>query len=138
MVAGDPESITGKEIRRHRGLMDGDDPWWRTWWRLRVARTSIFAAPAAALVWLFARGDSAWSGWSPWLWFGIFGGLAAVAALVIVFTRCPRCGRHFAVNLEMGNIFTGKCLHCGLRQWTPVLIDNAVADQSSHQPPEVG
>jgi hypothetical protein len=138
VVAGDPDSITGKEIRRHPELIDRDDPWRSTWWRLLVARTTIFVALGGAFLWSFGRGNSAWSEWSGWLEFGIPVGIAAIASFAIILTRCPRCGRHFAANLEMGNIFTGKCLHCGLRQWSPALPRKPATDESSQEPQEGG
>jgi hypothetical protein len=44
-------------------------------------------------------------------------GWAAVWIALILrhaFSRCPRCGRLFNMNWEIGNPFTQRCLNCGL------------------------
>jgi len=55
------------------------------------------------------------------LLFGIFATAWFVVSVVLMFRiaffLCPRCGHPFFVTWLYGNIFSGKCLHCGLRKY---------------------
>jgi len=40
--------------------------------------------------------------------------LGIVIAFMLGFSRCPDCKQYFHVRGMTGNIFSGKCLHCGI------------------------
>lgn len=45
-----------------------------------------------------------------------------VAAIIVAgmrwqWFRCPRCGRPFHRRGLFGNVFSRRCLNCGLRKW---------------------
>jgi membrane associated rhomboid family serine protease len=42
-------------------------------------------------------------------------GLGIVLAFAIGLTSCPSCGKPFHVRGMGGSIFTGSCMHCGIR-----------------------
>jgi hypothetical protein len=40
--------------------------------------------------------------------------MGIVIAFMLGFSRCPDCKQYFHVRGMTGNIFSGKCLHCGI------------------------
>src|SRR5713226_4837926 len=51
--------------------------------------------------------------------FLIFGGCAVAALVYLEHWRCPRCGKSFC---RLGGFhwpFAVRCMHCGLRRYTP-------------------
>lgn len=41
--------------------------------------------------------------------------LGIVIAFIIGLAPCPACGKQFHVRGMGGSIFTGRCVHCGIR-----------------------
>src|SRR3954453_10491004 len=63
---------------------------------LQLVTDSERAFPITAGVWVAAMMVT---GWSLALW------------------KCPRCSHRFGLRGLYGNLFTRKCLHCGLRRY---------------------
>jgi hypothetical protein len=108
-----------REEPRDRG--DIERVYYLAWARLRAGRIAAFGA---LLGWIPVAAITHGLGQVPLLhipWWHISTGLCAAVSLVggIVTrcVRCPVCSEYFTVATGH-NPLTGRCLNCGVRQWS--------------------
>jgi hypothetical protein len=84
------------------GVPDHYEKAWKDLRRRRTVFVSMLVATAPIVYFVRQPPVFAW-------FFVVFG-----AAVWVQFFRCPRCGEEFAATWWWRNVFTRKCLHCGL------------------------
>ncbi len=127
-VSGRPDGPIAAEVARLRAAHPEGDTFEPTWVRLRNARVAQGVSIAVAA--LLSPVVPQWAG--GWL----FGGFMAVflACGVAIFrARCPRCGKYFTHNWGWSNPWTGQCVNCRLRQWTPSWSAQSDANEPSER-----
>jgi hypothetical protein len=94
----------------------------RAWIRLKGARA---CALVASLAWLPVNAVASVSGTIPllgWPWYVVSMGVCTAAfvggCVVVMLVRCPACAKHFTRTWWWSHPLTGRCLHCGVRQWS--------------------
>jgi uncharacterized membrane protein len=112
-------------ISRH-GEMSYDENWRdlrtriRLFWFVWLSGVPLLAIIIAALERIFPKtADLAGVGLAI-AWMVAF----FVAGIYRQAFKCPRCGKRYFSRWLYHNPYARKCLHCGLRRWSPAVNDS--------------